>query len=554
MATDKFTFRKHASIGAAAAEEDTKFLAECFVDNGDLEPLADCSDRRRIILGRTGAGKSALVSRLIEDTNAIVINPETLSFNYLTNSTILQFFLEAGVKLDLFFKLLWRHVFTVELLKDRYALKSRSDTESFVEKMKTWFVKDRHKERALNYLLQWGDQFWENTEYRIKEITHRIEEDLRASIAGKISIAELRAGAASKLNQEEKLEVIQRGKSVINAIQMRELTDVLQFLNEDVFSDEKQHCYICIDRLDENWVDESFRYMLIRSLIETIRDFLQVKNVKIIAALRTDLIERVFRFTRDPGFQEEKYRSLYLPLRWTKAQLLTVLDKRVSYLVRQTYTKRTVGYADLLPAKVDKTDSADDYLVERTLLRPRDLIEFFNNIIELAASKPSITRDMILQGEGVYSKNRMRSLQDEWVNEYPALIECSALLKQQTKTFRLDAIAREEVEEFCLNYAITRYDNKDLLSVQARAVVDGMIPWSGFLCLLAHVLYLAGMIGLKTEPFESYQWAHEGTSTIVADTINLNTSVSIHPMFHRVLGIKPERNNAKQTARVRSVY
>jgi hypothetical protein len=46
---DIFTFRKHASIGAAAAEEDGKFRAECFVDNGDLDSLLDCSDRRRII-------------------------------------------------------------------------------------------------------------------------------------------------------------------------------------------------------------------------------------------------------------------------------------------------------------------------------------------------------------------------------------------------------------------------------------------------------------------------------------------------------------------------
>jgi hypothetical protein len=368
---DKFTFRKHASIGAAAAEEDTKFLVECFVDNGDLEPLADCSDRRRIVLGRTGAGKSALLRRLIDEKNAIVINPETLSFNYLTNSTILQFFLEAGVKLDLFFKLLWRHVFTVELLKSRYELKTQNDTQTFLEKMKTWFIRDRHKERAVNYLLQWGDQFWEDTEYRIKEITQRIEEDLKASIAGKISVAELQAGAAAKLSQEEKLEIVQRGKRVINTIQMRELTDVLKFLNEDVFSDEKQHFYICIDRLDENWVDESFRYMLIRSLIETIRDFLQVHNIKIIAALRTDLIERVFRFTRDSGFQEEKYRSLYLPLRWKKSQLLNMLDKRVNYLVRQTYTTRTVGYADILPPKIEKGVSASDYLINRTLMRPR---------------------------------------------------------------------------------------------------------------------------------------------------------------------------------------
>lgn len=163
--TDKFTFRRHASVGAAAAEEDEKFLAECFVDNGDFEPLSDCSDRRRIILGRTGAGKTALLRHLVDKKNAIVINPETLSFNYLTNSNILQFFLEAGVKLDLFFKLLWRHVFTVELLKTRYNLKTRTEATSFLERIKSLLSRDRHKERAVKYLLQWGDQFWEETEY-----------------------------------------------------------------------------------------------------------------------------------------------------------------------------------------------------------------------------------------------------------------------------------------------------------------------------------------------------------------------------------------------------
>ncbi len=190
------------------------------------------------------------------------------------------------------------------------------------------------------------------------EITERLEKELRASIGGKLATAEMQVGGAGKLTHEDKIEVVQRGKSVINAIQMRELTDVLHFLNDDVFADEKQHLYICIDRLDENWVDESLRYLLIRSLIETIRDFLQVRNIKIIAALRTDLIERVFRFTRDPGFQEEKYRSLYMPLRWTDGSLLALLDKRVNYLVRQTCTKKAVGYSDVLPPKVGKIDGA----------------------------------------------------------------------------------------------------------------------------------------------------------------------------------------------------
>jgi hypothetical protein len=540
---DKFIFRKHASIGAAAAEEDAKFLSECFVDTGDLDPLIDCSDRRRIILGRTGAGKSALMKKLIEDTTAIVINPETLSFNYLTNSTILQFFLEAGVKLDLFFKLLWRHVFTVELLRTRYGLKTRKETSTFIDRIKETFTRDPHKARAIKYLLQWGDQFWEETEYRIKEITRRMEKDLEASLKGKISIAEIGVGAASKLTNEERAEVVQRGKSVINSIQMRELTDVLTYLNDEVFPNKQQNYFICVDRLDENWVDDSFRYLLIRSLIETIRDFLQVQNVKIVAAIRTDLIERVFRYTRDPGFQEEKYRSLYLPLRWTKKQLLDLLNKRVNYLVRQTYTKKQVGYVEVLPSRIDKNKHAADYLIDRTLKRPRDLIEFFNNIIEYAAGKATLTRDMIFQGEGLYSKNRMRSLQDEWINDFPFLIDCTTILKQRTSTFHLNTIQREQVEDLCLDNCLLDINQTrtDLLSVQSRAVIEGTMTWSAFLCSLIHIFYITGIIGLKTESFEAYQWAHEGPSTIVADTISMDTSIMIHPMFYRILGIKPNK-------------
>ncbi len=538
MSGDRFRFRKHDSIGAAAAEEDSAFLAECFIDNGDLTPLLDCGDRRRIILGRTGTGKSALLKRLVSDTDAIVINPETLSFNYLTNSTILQFFLEAGVKLDLFFKLLWRHVFTVELIKARYDLKTQRDAKSFLERIKTILARDRNKERAIQYLLQWGDQFWENTEYRIKEITQRIENELKASVAGKFPIAELHAGGASKLAEEDKIEIVQRGKTVINAIQMRELTDVLVFLNDDLFADEMRPYYICIDRLDENWVDEKFRYLLIRSLIETVRDFLQVRNVKIIAALRTDLIERVFRFTRDPGFQEEKYRSLYLQLRWTEGQLVELLDRRINALVKRTYTKEPVWCRDLFPCRVGKAQ-ATSYLVSRTLMRPRDLIEFVNNILENAAGRATITQDMILHGEGVYSKNRMRSLQDEWIADHPALIEFTSLLKQRPKTFRLDTVPREEIEEFCLEYTVKNFGATDFLSTQARAVADGMLPWSNFLCSLMHVFYLTGILALKSEAYEAYQWSHQGSATVVADTIDIETSIAIHPMFYRFLGIKP---------------
>lgn len=41
---DKFKFRRHGTIGAAAAEEDERFLTACFINTGDLDTLLDCEN------------------------------------------------------------------------------------------------------------------------------------------------------------------------------------------------------------------------------------------------------------------------------------------------------------------------------------------------------------------------------------------------------------------------------------------------------------------------------------------------------------------------------
>jgi hypothetical protein len=114
---DKFKFKKLDSIGSADAEEDENFLRDCFIDTGDLEALGKMNDPRRIVVGRTGAGKSALLLRLAGSQDRVIsVRPESLALAYISNSTILQFLSDLGIKLDIFFKLLWRHVFTVEIL------------------------------------------------------------------------------------------------------------------------------------------------------------------------------------------------------------------------------------------------------------------------------------------------------------------------------------------------------------------------------------------------------------------------------------------------------
>ena len=56
------------------AESDDRFLNQCFVDTGDYGTLVDCSNPHRIIVGRTGAGKSALICHLIQNVKRNIKN------------------------------------------------------------------------------------------------------------------------------------------------------------------------------------------------------------------------------------------------------------------------------------------------------------------------------------------------------------------------------------------------------------------------------------------------------------------------------------------------
>src|SRR5580698_2652425 len=164
---ERVVFRKQDNVGANDAEEDGQFLTECFVDTGDLELLRDCERPERIVLGRTGAGKTALLLKLLAaEQRSIELKPESLALTFISNSTILRFFEELGVNLEVFYKLIWRHAFCVELLRMRFGMTPGQDRVSFIERVKAFF-KGGQYQSAISYLEKWGDRFWRSEERRV---------------------------------------------------------------------------------------------------------------------------------------------------------------------------------------------------------------------------------------------------------------------------------------------------------------------------------------------------------------------------------------------------
>src|SRR6266508_4501487 len=62
-----------------------------------------------------------------------------------------------------------------------------------------------------------------------------------------------------------------------------------------------------------------------------------------------------------------------------------------------------------------------DYILERTLLRPRDVIAFLNECLIGAAGKSRLNWKDIAAAEGRYSQNRLLGLRDEWKTNYPGI-------------------------------------------------------------------------------------------------------------------------------------
>lgn len=530
--------RRNTNIGAADAESDTTFLDQCFIDTGDLGALLDCHDPKCIVLGRTGSGKTALLKQVLkEGQRAVELSPEALALSYVNNSQVLKFFEGAGVNLDVFYSLLWRHIITVEVLKMRYDITNQAKQNDFMEGMRRLFIKDKVKERALKYITDWGDRFWEETEYRTKEFTRKLEADLAGSAKIDAKYLALGAEGARRLSQEELVEVRDSAMRVVNEVQVKELHDVISLLSEDVFDDRQKKYYLVVDRLDEGWVGDHVRFRLIKALMETIRTFKKIQPLKIIVAMRTDLHFRVLKETASAGFQEEKFRALYLPIKWTRSQLTQLLDDRVAFMFKRQYTRDNVHLSDILPSNQIDQRSAVEYILDRTFFRPREAIIYLNECIARAEGSSRISVQLLRQSEVPYSQQRLTSLADEWRRDYPNLQASTELLHRRDTPFSIDGVSDADAEKVALAILERTAGQDQLHSVAEKFYLEGSVSKQQFLEEVIEVHYTVGLVGVKPEPHLGRQWSYQDHPVLSKGTLKPTSLIDVHKTFWAALGV-----------------
>ncbi len=537
-ASSSIALRAGLTIGAAAAEDDLSLLLSCFEDSGQYAEVRDVASPKFIIKGRTGSGKTALLHKLKSEAQHVIrIDPNHLCLHHISNSDIIRFLSANEVRIEPFLEIIWKHTFATELLRRRFRIANAADSKSVLSQFLNSVTPTRR--RAVEYLRDFGVDIWPEFEERVTAVTKKVEDE----ITGELGLAELgfplKIGGSHVATVEQKAEVQRRIQRVLGSNQLSRLQTVIDFMAAEVFQDQKAPYYIIIDDLDQFHVDDTVRLRLLRALIEIVKKFRPISCVKFCIAMRSDLLEEIFEKTRDRGFQEEKYEDNIITLRWTRDQLFRLVERRITETFKRQYEGRaSVKFYDIFPEEVQGKPTRE-FVLDRTLMRPRDAILFVNECLERAVNKVSVSPSNVREAEIAYSQKRFDSLKYEWLSLYPLLPLYVTPIRGKRAHFNPDYFSRSEMVDFALSLAIHTESDHDRLGRLALKMVSGtdkFDEWEFEREWLSH-LYKVGVVGLKTQSHSTTMWSYKDKQGVDPVELSSETRIAVHPMLRSSLGV-----------------
>ena len=530
-------FNTNSRIGKIAAEADEEFLFDCFVDIQALADLKDVTTPKMILLGSTGAGKTALIRKIEKDcNNANIIQLDEMALSYLGNSDVVQFLLSIDVSLDLFFQALWKHVILIEFIRLKFNVDSEQKSKRVFSQILEQFGSDQRKKRGIEYLRKWESKFWISMDENIREITENLEAGVNAKLGAEVAKFNGSAGYSRTLSMEKKTQLQRVARKFASPDLLTDLAKVTDTLAEQ--DSKAQPSYILIDRLDENWIDPSIKYPLIRALIECLKSLRRIPDLKVVVALRSDLLEKVIFETKDAGFQSEKYEDYIVRLKWDSTLLKQLVNKRINFLFKRKYNQQNITFEDVFAENVANKGGNFSAILERSLYRPRDIINFVNICLETSEGVAMVSRKSFGQAEKVYSDNRLTAMTEEWQNAITGAGSLLALLKGSREVFHLSELCTSSLlDRLVHNFPEFRSQRKDeFWQMVEEATVKSIDPLILACALIKH-LHLMGAIGVKYDPSLPYQFFYQNQKPILSGQLSMETKIRVHKMLHPALGI-----------------
>ncbi|KAB1140799.1 hypothetical protein F7R91_34875 [Streptomyces luteolifulvus] len=348
------------------------------------------SGRKSLIIGRKGAGKSAICRQLAAPDghpgSTVLITPDDAA-----GDEIRRFELQ-GVSGDTAKALIWRYVFAVHAA--RYLCEHARAAHGW---------RARSSVRALRGFLEANDETGDERLY------DRLRRGVRGLQSANLSLKAFGIEAGLGLNGSSEgaragrqLEVLERGVATVFS---------------DLGCAGRHTLLFLVDQLEQVWTIDPDSHALVTGLL------LASKQVtgRYGGAVRCTLFLRADIYDTLNFGDADKFHSDELRIAWTREELADLALARAAASLKTDLTPEQL-WGNLFPATVSG-EPTDEYLFRRSLPRPRDVIQFLNACRDVADQRSDrrITEGDVLTATEQFSRWKLTDLAREYSVTHPFL-------------------------------------------------------------------------------------------------------------------------------------
>ncbi len=468
-------------FGDDVAENDAH-LSEYFIETPAYRMAL--SGEKRFIIGRKGAGKSAICRQLqkqLPQTGALCIPvaPQHIQFTALKLG--LRDMARHTQETDTLLQRVWYYGLLCETaLALTKSLRRQHDSDfskiaAFVEKHYNYT-----QPNAFDRLLHTAGLFLQQMEIGLGPLSVRRAGRLVDAFAVEAELDQLRLPIAS-------------------------------FIAKHL----PQGVYILIDNLDDGWDNSAEANTFIRGLLLAIYEICQPNiPVRLVVFFRSDMYNAVTR-----EFQHvDKYRQYQEHIFWGRKEIIDLVAQRLRVNLK---IRRPLPATEVWDEVFDDQNSAEkicQYIIERSLLRPREVLQFCRLAAEKADQRAhlKVTWEDVVDAEHEYSSWKIVDLGSEFLSYYPGLKD-GVLQRFFGGPKRLAPVKLQELLEEALTDP--RGGRNEWLN-NLRHVDD-----------LIQILYNIGCLKARGQG-KTWQSARDPDFSII-----LAEEFAVHPAFHRYLRI-----------------
>lgn len=350
-------------FGTDSAESDTE-LKRYFIETGTYRAVEN--KEKIIVVGRKGSGKSAIFNCLTSgDTIYIKLSPNKYALDYF-------------------------HKFMSN--------KENADFCNLTSFTGLW-----------KYLI-------------LKEITRQLKEGtdnnlMTCTNIGQESVSILDSWIKSNVNINTIEEFVSNTNNSNKLLESEEID--LKLINS-ILIDKPIH--VLVDDLDFVWENNIWSLNYIQGLIECAYDLCNTYTKKIFATLF--IREDIFSILETKFHRIDNIRNQIETITWFPKLLRQMIARRIQRYYELTPIKYNRDYWYYsMPDTVNEIDSFK-YMIERTQLRPRELIQFCTKAYEISTryKKNRIESKDVNEAEAIYSEWKLKDLCSEYITQYEGLM------------------------------------------------------------------------------------------------------------------------------------